>query len=239
MQVTTIRVSFTRTKQPAPYEKSEPLVELAAALDDGEDAGQAARLLLSTAAGAVYAALGMDIPGPVASKLNEGAARIEPAKEPAKTEVAEAEDKPKSAENSEDKPKRKRRTKAEILAAQQAENSGWNPADELGEEEHIPDGPAEKLAAAKEKAEPTAADVFKNVGAASADEKPGWEGGVPGEQAMADICMKAGKAGLSSAVREKLVHMNVSRVSALRREERAVFYNWVKAQIEAKGGDDA
>ena len=50
MQVTNVRVSFMREKQPAQYEKAQPMVEFAASLDDGDDHRVIARTLMANAA---------------------------------------------------------------------------------------------------------------------------------------------------------------------------------------------
>jgi hypothetical protein len=72
MQVTNVRVSFLREKQPAQYEKAAPAVEFAAALDEGEDHENAARELMISATKVVYNGLGYDVPPRVAQALAEG-----------------------------------------------------------------------------------------------------------------------------------------------------------------------
>lgn len=72
MQVTNVRVSFFREKQPAQYEKAQPMVELAAVLAEGEDHLGAARHLMLDAATVVYAGLGYAVPEKVAAALAKG-----------------------------------------------------------------------------------------------------------------------------------------------------------------------
>lgn len=69
MIVTNVRVSFFREKQPAQYEKAQPMVELAAVLTDGENHLVAARQLMFDAATVVYAGLGYGVPEKVAAAL--------------------------------------------------------------------------------------------------------------------------------------------------------------------------
>lgn len=72
MKVHTLKVTYTREKQPKDYEKAAPAIELSAAIDDGEDHLSAAHLLMQDATQVVYAALGMDIPEQVLAKLQAG-----------------------------------------------------------------------------------------------------------------------------------------------------------------------
>ncbi len=69
MQVTNIRVSFMREKQPVQYEKAQPMVEMAGTLEDGENHLTAARNLMMDAAAVVYAGIGYEIPEKVANAL--------------------------------------------------------------------------------------------------------------------------------------------------------------------------
>ena len=108
MQVTNVRVSFLREKQPAQYEKSAPAVEFSAVLADGEDHGAAARALMISASTVVYNALGYDVPAKVAKALASGTvpaelsvatetAEVTPAAPEADGDASEAEaDKPKT-----------------------------------------------------------------------------------------------------------------------------------------------
>ena len=72
MQVTNIRVSFSRKKQPVQYEEIAPAVEFSAVLDDDECYVKATRTLLYNAAEAVYAGIGYNIPEKIATALRNG-----------------------------------------------------------------------------------------------------------------------------------------------------------------------
>ncbi len=77
MQVTNVRVSFLREKQPAQYEKAAPAVEFVATLDQGDDHVSTARALMTDAATIVYAGIGYDVPERVAAALANGKAPAE------------------------------------------------------------------------------------------------------------------------------------------------------------------
>ena len=90
MEVTNIRVSFMREKQPVQYEKAQPMVELAGTLADGENHLTAARNLMLDAASIVYAGIGYSVPEKVADALMNiapGTTMIEAAQATAKVEV--------------------------------------------------------------------------------------------------------------------------------------------------------
>lgn len=89
MQVTSIRVSFLREKQPAQFEKAQPAVEFAAVLDEGEDHVSAARTLMTDATAIVYAGIGYKVPAKVAKALKTGEAPAEVVVEVKTEEVAE------------------------------------------------------------------------------------------------------------------------------------------------------
>lgn len=72
MQVTNLKVSFLREKQPVQYEKAQPAVEFTAILDDGEDHMLAAKKLMMEAATVVYAGIGYAVPEKVAAALTSG-----------------------------------------------------------------------------------------------------------------------------------------------------------------------
>jgi len=72
MQVTNVRVSFLRERQPAQYEKATPAVEFTATLEDGEDYAGRARQLMTEATTLAYNALGYEVPGSVQAALNAG-----------------------------------------------------------------------------------------------------------------------------------------------------------------------
>ena len=69
MRVTNITVSFLREKQPAKFEKAQPMVELSGVLEEGEDHLTAARDLMLDAAAVVYAGIGYETPAKVADAL--------------------------------------------------------------------------------------------------------------------------------------------------------------------------
>lgn len=87
MQVTNIRVSFLREKQPVQYEKAVPAVEFTATLDDGEDHAIIARQMMTDATAVVYAGIGYAVPAKVAKALADGNVPAEVTVE-AKTETA-------------------------------------------------------------------------------------------------------------------------------------------------------
>lgn len=95
MQVTNVRVSFFREKQPAQFEKSHPAVEFAAVLDDGESHEAIARELMISATRLVYNGLGYDVPERVAAALANGAVPAELSVETDATEAPEAEAEPR------------------------------------------------------------------------------------------------------------------------------------------------
>ena len=66
MQVTNVRVSFLREKQPAQYEKAAPSVEFAASLYQGDDHVVTAFRLMTDSDTIVYAGIGYDVPEKVA-----------------------------------------------------------------------------------------------------------------------------------------------------------------------------
>lgn len=69
MQVHTVTVSYSRTKQPKDYENANPEVSFSATLDEGEDHVAAAARLMGDACRTVYAGLGMTVPVAVARAL--------------------------------------------------------------------------------------------------------------------------------------------------------------------------
>jgi len=86
MQVTNVRVSFLREKQPAQYEKAAPAVEFVATLDQGDDHVATARALMIDATTIVYAGIGYDVPPKVAAALASGKV---PAELSATTEITD------------------------------------------------------------------------------------------------------------------------------------------------------
>lgn len=99
MQVTNIRVSFLREKQPVQYEKSQPAVEFTATLDDGEDHAIIARQLMVDATSVVYAGLGYAVPDRVAKALLSGEVPAEVAVEVKTEKVAEGASEPATEES--------------------------------------------------------------------------------------------------------------------------------------------
>ena len=101
MQVTNVRVSFLREKQPAQYEKAQPMVEFAAVLDENDDPMAAALDLMSTAATVVYAGIGYEVPEKVAKALSRQevptGGKVEVETEPAEEEKITAENFPGGA----------------------------------------------------------------------------------------------------------------------------------------------
>lgn len=101
MQVTNVRVSFLREKQPAQYEKAQPMVEFAAVLDENDDPMAAALDLMSTAATVVYAGIGYEVPEKVAKALSRQevptGGEVEVETKPAKEEKITAENFPGGA----------------------------------------------------------------------------------------------------------------------------------------------
>jgi hypothetical protein len=113
MQVTNVRVSFLREKQPAQFEKATPSVEFAATLDEGEDHEAAARQLMIDATRVVYNGIGYDVPARVVTALASGTV---PSELSVTTETEEtAPEAPEAAveptESSESKPKSRGRPK--------------------------------------------------------------------------------------------------------------------------------
>lgn len=89
MQVTNVRVSFLREKQPAQYEKAAPAVEFSAVLDAGDDHRLAARSLMIDATAIVYAGIGYEVPERVAAALASGKVPAEVAVETEAVKVAD------------------------------------------------------------------------------------------------------------------------------------------------------
>ena len=123
MQVTNVRVSFLREKQPAQYEKSAPAVEFSAVLADGEDHGAAARALMISASTVVYNALGYAVPAKVAKALASGTVPAELSVATETTEAAETapEAAEETAETEEAKPKTRGRPKGSTNTRPKAE----------------------------------------------------------------------------------------------------------------------
>jgi len=74
VNVHSIRVIYTREKQPKDYEKAVPTIEFSASLEDGADHVEAGLNLMRDACDIVYSALGMATPKPVATRLGEPSA---------------------------------------------------------------------------------------------------------------------------------------------------------------------
>ncbi len=153
MQVTNVRVSFLREKQPAQYEKSAPAVEFSAVLEDGENHGTAARALMISASEVVYNALGYDVPPKVRKALQTGTVPAElsvatetveaaeeapeTAEEAPETEAAKpkAKGRPKGSKNTRPKKGSKAAKEAEAAALAAKENDGVPGDDDVPGEE--------------------------------------------------------------------------------------------------------
>ncbi len=118
MQVTNVRVSFLREKQPAQYEKAAPAVEFVATLDQGDDHRLIARSLMIDATSVVYAGLGYATPERVAQALANGEV---PAELSVTATTAEAT--PEPSEAAEDAPKKKGRPKGSKNTAPKKETA--------------------------------------------------------------------------------------------------------------------
>lgn len=142
MQVTTVKVSFLREKQPAQYEKSQPAVEFAATLDDGEDYREAARSLMVDATSVVYAGLGYVTPQKVAEALQGWST---PSGGEVSVETTDASD---EVPTGDDEPKKRRgrppgskntRPKAGTKAAEEAEEAqkakAADPSDDIPDDD--------------------------------------------------------------------------------------------------------
>lgn len=137
MQVTNVRVSFLREKQPAQYEKAAPAVEFSAVLEDGENHGTAARALMISASEVVYNALGYDVPAKVRKALANGTV---PAELSVTTETAEAAPEAPGAteetpETEADKPKTRGRPKGSKNTAPKKETAAAKRKREAAEAE--------------------------------------------------------------------------------------------------------
>jgi hypothetical protein len=122
MQVTNVRVSFLREKQPVQYEKAAPAVELVANLDDGEDHRKAARSLMMDAATIVYAGIGYDVPEKVAAALADGDVPAD-LSVTTKTSKASPEAPEEAPEATEEKPKARGRPKGSKNTAPKKETA--------------------------------------------------------------------------------------------------------------------
>ncbi len=161
MQVTNVRVSFLREKQPAQYEKSAPAVEFSAVLADGEDHGAAARALMISASTVVYNALGFDVPQKVRQKLASGTV---PAELSVATETTEtAGEPPEAAEETSEAEETKPKTRGRPRGSKNT---------------------ASKKETAKAKREREAAEA---EAAAKADDGVPGDDEVPGEEATQNI----------------------------------------------------
>lgn len=90
MNVTHIKLSYRRSRQPASYESAEPAVEFSASLEEGEDHVLAAHALMADAVNVVHAQIGLkpvETPRPQAAGLRTPVSVApQPASEPAKEE---------------------------------------------------------------------------------------------------------------------------------------------------------
>jgi hypothetical protein len=252
MQVTNVRVSFLREKQPAQYEKAAPAVEFSAVLEEGENHGTAARALMISASEVVYNALGYDVPQRVRKALQNGTV---PAELSVVTETAEAaEAAPEGAEEAPEteatKPKPRGRPrgskntapKKETAAAKRkreaAEAEAAEKTDGVPGEDEIPgEEPTPNISTGGERVNPE-------------DEVPG-DDEVPGEEAETEFTPKdlhtlimshvnATPRTLSVAnAKQVLAHFKVARAQDLTSEQavegKALVEKMVKAAEEQKG----
>jgi hypothetical protein len=223
-QVHSVRVSFTREKQPKDYEKSVPSVEFSASVEDGTDHNLVARQLMADACTTVYNTLGIDVPTAVADKLG-GTATVNV--ELSTTTTAEgfekSQEQVKGRTEEEATTKRKRRTKAEMeadAAKEKAESTSGVPDtdDDIPGVDTTPDVPD---------TEDTA-------------EVPDTDDDIPGNDAKSDTMsaedlqafitdVVASKKLSPKAVKEVLASFGASRTSEVDAANRAK----VKQQIEA------
>ena len=157
MNVTHIKLSYRRSRQPASYESAEPAVEFSASLEEGEDHVLAAHALMADAVNVVHAQIGLKpVETPDRGKLLKSAALAaeverEPAKEednlaPVRGHNAEKLMKklltaPKGADFEEQRarlPKAKQAELDELMAASDLPNAGPNVTDEPAAEEDTP-----------------------------------------------------------------------------------------------------
>lgn len=126
MQVTNLKVGFSRLRRPADFEHQNPNVEFTATLDDGDDAALAARTLMIDAVTVSYNALGYDVPAKIAQALAEGKA---PAGGTVETETEEATQEASEAAEPAKKPRgrpagsKNTRPKKNTKAAKEAEEA--------------------------------------------------------------------------------------------------------------------
>ncbi len=185
MQVTNVRVSFLREKQPAQYEKSAPAVEYSAVLSDGENHEVAARKLMISATKVVYNGLGFEVPAKVAAALADGEV---PAELSVATDASAApEDAPLAAEKPvEDGPKARGRPKGSKNTGPKKETAAAKRKREAAEA----DGAAERTAGAE--AAETSQILADRAAAAETD-------GIPGDDEPAAISTGEPRVGPEDA----------------------------------------
>jgi hypothetical protein len=128
MQVTNVKVGFSRLRRPADFEHQNPSVEFSATLDPGDSHEAAARTLMIDAVGVSYNALGYGVPDKIAQALASGVVpdggTVEATTEEATQEASEAAEKPKprgrkpGSKNT--RPKKNTKAAAEAEAEQKA-----------------------------------------------------------------------------------------------------------------------
>lgn len=176
MQVTNVRVSFLREKQPVQFEKSRPEVEFNAALDDGEDHVAVARQLMTEAATIVYAGIGYAVPTKVAAALAGGKvpAELSVAAKTADATPAAAEADGNAPETTETKPKTRGRPKGSTNTAPKKETAKAK---------------RERLAAEAKAAENDGVpgdDETPNISTGEERVDPNDTDGIPGDEATSD-----------------------------------------------------
>ena len=202
-QVHSVRVSFTREKQPKDYEKSVPSVEFSASVEDGTDHNLVARRLMTDACTTVYNTLGIDVPTAVADKLGiSGPDEVAPTKGHTEEEA--------SSTKTEATTKRKRRTKAE-MEADAAEEKAESAPEVPDEDDDIPGVDAKPAPEDDIPGNDTKSDTM------SAEDLQAF---------ITDVV--ASKKLSPKAVKEVLASFGASRTSEIKAGDRAT----VKQQIE-------
>jgi hypothetical protein len=259
MQVTNVRVSFLREKQPAQYEKAAPAVEFSAVLEDGEDHRAATRALMISAAEVVYNAIGYDVPDRVQKALAGGAIPAElsvdtKTAEPAAETVEAAEEAPETAEATPeaDKPKKRGRPKGSKNTAPKKGTAAAKKAAEAevpGEDDGVPGDEPSKDAISTGDARVGPDDDATDHGAPGDDDVPGSEeSGDPVDDSSDEFTPKDLHALIMSHVnatprtlsvanaKQILAHFKVARAQDLTNEQALEGKAMVEKMVEAVEG---
>lgn len=230
MQVTNLRVSFLREKQPVQYEKAQPAVEFAAVLEDGEDHMGAARKLMLEAATVVYAGIGYAVPDKVAQALAAGeipaggtvvTKKVETAVPAASVKGPSAEQDAETPKRGRGRPKGSKNTgpKAGSKAAQEKEaaqlvaNTSDIPGGDTpqnistGGERVDPENPTSSVAAAE-------VPELQTTDVPSAESAPTGEGTAKDFQTAINSAVKDGKLSIQKA-KQLMAHFKVARARDL------------------------